>query len=208
MPAAAIRGRSGEVWINSGSATTLTKVACDQIGATTIYHVTDAAHRQLDPATTPSVYIDDVLQSTGYHMHAPAGEIHFDGAPGGTVTLSGKYYASSEVSLVQSWEMSLTSEAVDVTGLGDTARTYVGLGITSWSGTISRLHENNTWVAKVQANATQIIVKLYEDEPNDRVWIGYGVITSVPVTTPVEGLDTETITFTGVGLPYYVTDET
>lgn len=208
MTVAAIQGRKGELWLNTGSATTFTTEACDQ-KAGTVYHITNTAKRVWDPATAVSVYDNGVLQTTGYHLHAPVGEIHFDGAPTTPVTVSGKYFAVAETTLVQQWDAVLTPELAEVTALGATSREFVGLGIKAWSGSFEHLYEaTGPFVTKGLANATKIIMKLYEDQPNTRALVGYGVITSVTPSMPVEDLARETISFTGDGEPFYVTVET
>lgn len=210
MTVSAIQGKSGELWVNSGSATAFTKEACDQFSGT-IYHITNTAKRAWDPATTPLVYGNDILVTTGYHVHAPIGQIHFDGAPTTPVTVSGKYYATSEVTFVQNWRVQFELGIAATYGLGAaTGKTFVGLGVTGWTGSFDRAHESDTWQTKALSNGTKIIVKLYEDHSGSttRVWAGFAVLTSTPITTPVEGLVVETVSFTGDGDLFYVTVET
>jgi hypothetical protein len=207
MPAAAIQGRRSEVWINSGSATSFATEACDQKSGT-VYHITDTTKRHWDPATTVSVYDNGVLQTSGYHLHPAVGEVHFDSGPTTPVTVSGKYYAASEVTLCQSWELSLESEVYETSSLGGDAYTCVGSGIISASGSIARLFEDSTWSAKAAANATELIIGLYEDEPSDRVWWLYAFCTSWTATDSMSDLIRETIAFKADGNFVYTTDET
>jgi len=208
MPVSAIQGRKGELWVNSGSATAFTTEACDLVSGN-IYHITNTAKRVWDPATTPSVYDDGVLQTTGYHVHGPIGQIHFDSAPTTPVTVSGKYFATAGISMVQNWKAQFALGILPTHGLGAaTGRTFIGLGVVGWEADFDRNHETDTWQAIGLANGTKIILKLYEDNPNTRLWAGYAVVTSTPLTVPVEGLVTESVSAIGDGELFYVTDET
>jgi hypothetical protein len=207
--AAARTGKSGALYVHTGSTTTLTKTACEQIGATSVYHVTDPAKRHLDPHTAVLVYVNDVLQTSGYHLHAAAGQIHFAVDPADTVTLSGKSYALAAKTFIKNWELSLdVGGAIEVTGMGDPDRVYISPGLVGWTASCEHLHEDDAWQTATQANGTKFILKLYEDLANTRAWVGYGVLTGAPLTVPLEGLVTETLTFQGDQEITFTTDDT
>jgi hypothetical protein len=75
-----------------------------------------------------------------------------------------------------------------------------------WSGSFERFYEDDTWEAAAVAGAYHLI-KLYEDEPSDRVWTGYVYLGDWGKTVPVDGLQTENVSFNGVGTPAYAADE-
>lgn len=203
---AAIQGRLGELWVASGAGTAMTKEACEGVdSSTTRFHVTDSAKRYLDPATAVLVYDDDELLTSGYHLEGGC-HIVFDDAPT-AVTVSGAYLTPAEITLVQNWELGITNEAYEITSLGDTARTYVGSDIPSWSGSFERFYEDDSWQELTVANASKIIVRLFEDQPSGCCWTGWVTPVSWGHTVPLE-LQTENFGFTGEGFPVYTTDET
>lgn len=201
---AAIKGRLAELWLGSGATSAITKEACEQV-AGTIYHVTAAAKRYLDPGTAVLVYDNDVLQTSGYHLEGHC--IVFDSAPAALVTVSGKYITPAEVKLVQGWELSFESETYETTSLGDTARTYVGSGLLSWSGSFERFLEDATYANIAAANGTLKLARFFTDQPSGYVWTGWVVPTGWTGSAPISGLDTESFTFQGYGKPIYTTDE-
>jgi hypothetical protein len=202
---AAIAGRLAELWLGTGAADgTLTKQACEAV-TTTIYHVTDAAKRYLDPATAILVYVNDVLQTSGYHIGGGC-QIHFNSAPGATVTLSGGYITPAEVTLVQNWSLDIQSEVYDITSLGGTARTYLGSGITAWSGSFERFYEDDTNKLLAEANGTKIIGRFFVDQPSGYCWTGWISPVNWGLNAPLE-LERETLSFAGDGECVYTTDE-
>jgi hypothetical protein len=205
---AAVKGRLGELWAQTGNATAFTTEACTLVSGTT-YKITNAAKRQWDRATTVSVFDGGAsVAAADYTVQYPLGRIVFASAPAGAVTVSGKYYASAEVGLVQGWDISLTPLIFETTSLGSTSRSYVGGGLLEWSGSFDRFYEDSTWEARAIDNTSAFYLKLYEDEPSDRVWIGYVHFTGWTATTSIVELIKEGITFSGAEDPFYVADET
>lgn len=208
---AAIKGRLAELWVASGTGSAITKEACEAVGSsTTRFHITAAAKRYLDPATAVLVYDDDVLQTSGYHIEGGC-HIVFDSAPT-AVTVSGAYLTPAEITLVQGWELNLEMEIYEITALGATARTYQSSGLLGWSGSFERFYESAAgeadppWYAAAVANASKIIVRLFEDQPSGYVWTGWATPTEWTQSVPLE-LERETFGFTGEGMPVYTTDE-
>lgn len=212
--ATAVQGRKGELWAAGGSGTAMTKEACEAVGlSTTIYHVTAPAKRYLAPGTAILVYVNDVLQTSGYHIVGGC-HIVFAETPGELpVTLSGAYLTPTEVTMVQNWELSIELELYDVTAMADTDRVYVSSELPNWSGSFERFYESGVgadpppWYARAAANATPIIVRLFEDQPSGWCWTGWAVPTGWGMTVPLE-LVGETFQFTGTGGCVYTTDET
>ena len=201
---AVIRGRFSEIWTTTGSSTPVVKAACDQKSGT-VYHITDAAKRILDPMVTPLVYDNNVL-ITAYHMHAPVGEIHLDGAPTTPITISYSYYAQAEVAYAQNWSLSEDRAVLDITSLGDTVRTFVDAGIRSWNGSFERLYDaSQTWMARVVAGVP-IAMKFYTDQPSALVYVGYVHPVNWGLTVPLD-LEKETWGFEGEGELFYQTSE-
>ena len=84
-------GRLGELWVQTGSATSFTTEACTVIGATTTYDIDDVTKRQWDRASTVSVFENGNPATTPYVAQYPIGRIAFTVAPTTPVTVTGKY---------------------------------------------------------------------------------------------------------------------
>lgn len=206
---AAIAGRLGELWLMGGSATSMTKEACEAVGgSSTIFHVTSAAKRYLDPATTVSVYDNDVLQTTGYII-AGGQQIQFESAPTTPITISGKYLPDgTEIGFIQNWSATINSGTlIETTSLGSTGRTFIHTGFVGWDGSFERFYEDDSWEARAVGAGTYLI-KLYENEPTDRLWSGYVLISNWSQSVPIDDLVRENISFTGLDQPVYASDET
>ena len=147
-----------------------------------------------------------MLQTSGYHVDGGC-HIVFDEAPSGAVTVTGAYLTPAEITLVQSWELSINAEVYELTSLGSTARTYQRSTLVTWSGSFERFYEDSTWQALAAANASKIIVRLFEDQPSGYCWTGWVTPNNWTQTVPLE-LERETFAFTGEGVPVYTTDET
>jgi len=208
---AAIQGRAGELWAETGAAVVFTAEACTLVSGT-IYKITNATKRQWDPATAVLVYVNAVLQTSGYHLHAPVGQIHFDAAQTLPITVSGKYFPTAKVGLVTDWELNIESNVFDVTALGDTAKMFVGDGVPEFSGSFSRFYEDNHWAALQAGNndpdlGDALVLKLYEDKANSQGWAGYATMKNWSVTVPIEIIK-ESIQFSGDGEFFYFASET
>lgn len=208
---AAIAGRLGELWAQSGTASAFTGEACTLVSGTT-YKITDAAKRQFDPATTFIVYDGgSPIAATGYTIQYPLGRIVLGSAPAGAVTVTGASFATTEVAFVRGWSLSIKPLIFETTALGATAttgRTYIGGGLPEWSGSLEKLYETDTWAARALANTTGFYLKLYEDEPSDKVWLGLVIFTGWDQTTDIMDLVKEGVEFTGHDALFYISDET
>ena len=148
----------------------------------------------------------ECLQTSGYEILGGC-QISFDAEPTTPVTVTADYLTPTEVTYVQNWELNLESEIYQLTSVGDTARTYVGSGLLSWSGSFERFYEDSTWQAFVADNTDKLIIRLFEDQPSGYCWTGWVTPINWTQTTPLE-LERETFGFTGEGRPAYTTDET
>jgi|GEM_PF-1393937 len=199
-------GRLGELWVQTGSATSFTTEACTQIGATTTYKITSASKRQWDSATTVSVFEDGASATTPYTVQYPIGRIVFASAPTTPVTVTGEYYDTVQVAYATGWKLDLKTGVFETTALGDTTRSFMATGLVDWSGSFERFYEDDTWAALVAAGSTPIF-KFYEDAPSDRVWIGYGAISDWGVTVDVGELIKENVSYSGKGDIFYIDSE-
>lgn len=108
---------------------------------------------------------------------------------------------------VESWELSVSDEALETTGLGATNRTYVGLGLPERTGTVTwkALDNSGTGEAAVRAAAlagTSVALKLYESAT--KYWdIATAYITSFSQSTPIDGTVAGSFAFTVSGVLAY-----
>lgn len=206
---AAIKGLSGELWLMGGSATSMTKEACEAVGgSSTVFHVTAPTKRYLDPATTVSVYDNDVLQTSGYII-AGGQQVQFTSAPTTPITISGKYLPTgTEIGLVQNWAVTIDNGTlIETTSLGSTSRSYIHTGFVGWSGSFDRFLEDDAWEGRLAAEST-LLIKLYEDQPNTRLWSGYVILSGWNENVSIDDLVRENVTFQGLDMPVYAADET
>jgi len=72
------------------------------------------------------------------------------------------------LTFVESWELSISDETLETTGLGATGKTFIGRGLPENSGTINWRALDNSGTgeaalrAAAQANGTSVTLNLYE----------------------------------------------
>lgn len=122
----------------------------------------------------------------------------------------GKIMVSSDtVAFVENWTLGISNEALQTTGLGATARTFIGQDLPEGTGTAQwrALDNSDTASAAIRAaalsNASPITLLLYESAT--KYWSGSegAIITSLGQETPVEGLVTGSFGFTLSGTITY-----
>jgi hypothetical protein len=114
---------------------------------------------------------------------------------------------TNELAYVESWELSISDEALETTGLGATARTYVGRGLPENTGTVTwrALDNSGTGEAAIRSAAlagTSVALDLYESAT--KYWkIEAAYITSFSQTVNVDELVSGSFEFTISGAPEY-----
>jgi hypothetical protein len=114
---------------------------------------------------------------------------------------------SDSVAMVESWDVSISDEALQTTGLGATYRSYIGRGLPEGTGSLTwralDLTDTASLVLKAAmlANTTPITLSLSDDGTNH--WGSSAVVTGFTHTTPVEGLVTGSCQFTLTGAITY-----
>lgn len=132
-----------------GTATTLTNEATTKVTANTVYQITDATKRVLDPDTALTVEVDaDGAGAGGYATAAVGtytvdymfGIITFDSDQGASalVRVSGKYIPLLTVGEGTEFEVEDTSNLIEKTVFGDTWRDRM-LGLQEASGSFTLL---------------------------------------------------------------------
>lgn len=101
------------------NATSMTKELCADIGGGTRlkYQIIDTERRFLHPDATVAVYVDDVLQTTGYTAYRAGGIVVFDNAQaiGAVVTISAKYIPMVDIASAKSFSLDAQWGNEDVT---------------------------------------------------------------------------------------------
>lgn len=198
----AISGKVGSIYMKTDAvATTFTNEACTNTGDNTTYYITNDAKRYWDKDTAVVVKVDSVINANVTIDHV-GGRITFATPLTGlqVVTVSGKYWTVSEMAGFYNWSLDVSADMEDSTtfqsnGWREFTPTLNGFNISAeayWSdGTFTnRLTE-------------EVVVSLYVNESSDLRYEGYAYITNNSIETPVEGLVSETVEFTGNGELYY-----
>lgn len=115
----------------------------------------------------------------------------------------GKVMVSSDtVAFVESWDLDISDEALETTGLGASARTFIGRGLPALGGSLTfrALDNSDTATAALRAAVlagTSVALKLYESAT--KYWGGDAIVTGYKQTTNVDGLVTGSIDFQCTG---------
>jgi len=116
--------------------------------------------------------------------------------------------AGNTLAFIESWELGISDEALETTGLGAAARTYIGRGLPENTGTVNfrALDNSEAGIAAIRAaalnNSTAVALKLYESA--SKYWdCATAIITSYNQSTTVDGLVTGSFAFTVSGAPAY-----
>lgn len=115
---------------------------------------------------------------------------------------------ANTLTFVESWELSISDEALETTGLGATTRTYIGRGLPVNTGSVTwkALDNSGTGEAALRAaalaNGTSVALKLYESAT--KYWdCTVCFITSFSQSVGVDGLVAGSFQFTCGAAPAY-----
>ena len=108
----------------------------------------------------------------------------------GSVTFSGAQ------TLVKSWSLSYAGDALETTNFDDSSggRTYIA-GLTGWSGSYDALYSTANTAIPTGTGT----IYLRSSTGTVGVWSGTAYITGMDITTPRDGLVTQSYTFQGSG---------
>jgi hypothetical protein len=106
-----------------------------------------------------------------------------------------KYGAGPTTSTgIKSWTLDKTVDTYDGTGFDSAGVKVFSPGLSSWSGSFEGFKDG----API-AIGTAVALELEESATAGQEWTGTGIITSVGVSAPVDGLVTYSYTFQGTG---------
>lgn len=109
----------------------------------------------------------------------------------------GSVQFSGSSGLIKSWSISYTGDALETTNFDDSSggRTYIA-GLTGWSGSFDCLYSTgNTAVPSTTGNGV-----FKTSTGTAGVWSGGIIITGMDITTPRDGLVTQSYSFQGTGV--------
>lgn len=116
---AVLTGKGGDVYIATGAGTTFTTEACSVVSGTT-YQINNTAKRRWDPTAAVTVYDGGTpVDSSAYYLIHATGKIVFDSAPGGAVTVSGKYLTASQYGQAFDWSANIGYNLAPAAVFGD-----------------------------------------------------------------------------------------
>jgi hypothetical protein len=101
----------------TGTATTMTGEAMGNIAGTT-FQITDAAKRIVDPATAIVIKDGGVVWGGTFTIDYLSGMVTLSGAPGGAVTIDGKYLPARQIAQAYEIDASLNRNLADSSLLG------------------------------------------------------------------------------------------
>jgi hypothetical protein len=134
--------------------------------------------------------------TTGY-SYTPAGHITLRNASAVPIIADFKYWTTTEQSVgFYNWSLEYTAEAHDVTQFilsSPWPRSFIP-GLTNWTATAERYWQTSDLFTQ---NGTEAIVRLFWDHPNNKRYEGWGIVTGISATTPVDGVVTQTLNVQG-----------
>jgi hypothetical protein len=121
----------------------------------------------------------------------------------GQVTIAGQAVVST-----RNFSVDMTSDTIETSTMGQDVRTYVK-GMSSWSGSADIYFNTDDYQANTIITSTSlaaigsapVAVKFYldQEDTNDVVLYGNGIITGYSVSSSMDGLVEATISFQGSG---------
>ena len=111
------------------------------------------------------------------------------GQPGSTFT----------VAEIKSWSVEESADTLEVTTMGDSARTYKP-SLTGWTGSVDVLWDSDYDDGDAIAVGRQILIDFYPvDSPTGTVYGGTCTVTSVSISSSFDGLVEASISVQGTG---------
>lgn len=139
---AVLAGSGGDIYIATGAGSTFTTEATTLVSGTT-YQINDTSKRRWDPTATFVVYDGGSPVDAGlYYLIHATGKIQFVSAPGGAVTVSGKYLTVSAFAQATEWNIDAGFTLQSSTVFGSSWETFVATQ-GSGSATIKRFNNQD-----------------------------------------------------------------
>lgn len=202
----AVQGYRARV-LMTGASNAMTDEPMTQSGSSLTYYTTDATRNLWDPATT--VVVEDggvVVATSDYEVDYLLGEVTFDSAPSGAVTVTGAYLDRYTIATARSWTLNLSVAELDQTVFGDDAITRLA-GLFDATGTVERLDfgdedydtggSSGVTVFAALDGRTDVVIEQIPDINSGEVFRTYAKFFADELSAEVASLVTGALTFTG-----------
>jgi len=196
---------------NSGTAAVLTlvkKVQLSFVAADTTVFYQEIDWIGITPegiARSATILVDGVAQAINAYTLTTSGTLTFTTAPAAVaITATYNYYAVVQTTGFFGYSLNLVGDPIETTDYSDVGiRTYIS-GCTSWAGSAER-----HWLTTETMDgwlATERIVKFFTDASSDPQlrYEGWAIISGESVTSAVDTLVNESLSFQGCGIITYV----
>ncbi len=195
----AIRTGSGaDVYIiaGDGTGTVMTNEATTLVSGTT-YQIDDTAKRIIDPGA--AVVVNDggsPIAISGYEIIYPPGKAVLAAAPGGAVTITGKYLTAAAFGQAHEWSASVGPNLVDtaVFGAAWEAKTAVQR---RGSVTLTRFYNDEYFHTEI--DHSNFVLILYANQSAGPRWMAVGKLSDANPNFSATDVARESITFATTG---------
>lgn len=198
-------GKVGRVLIkSSASAVAFTDEATGASAGYKRYTITDSTKAYWDKDTAVVVKVGGSVISTGYSIEYPGGVVVFDSAQASdaVVTVSGKYIVVEQLAGFFNWSLTVNNTTIDATSFTSGEWSEFELATKNWEATAEKFWASTDDFS--QRMGEEVIIVLYCDFGTVKTrFEGYATIQSDAVSTPVNELINDSISFKGFDGIYF-----
>lgn len=198
---AVLTGYSADIYIASGTGTSMTGEAVTSLGSG-VYQITNTAKRAIDPNSTLTV-LDGVatVAPQNYQVGWASGKITFTSGytPTGTVTVTGKYLSLSQAAQGFEWSLNVNPVLEKTQTFGDSweESTVVNMG-----GTVTFQQFVNDGFFFTN-NSNYFIIYLYPNLAGNVRWMTAGLLSTSGITAGKNEVVKQNVQFTTHGTVDY-----
>jgi len=195
---------SGDYYLTSNTGITFTDEATTASADYKRYTISDSGKVYWDKNTTPVVEVDDVVVTSGYSIEYPGGIIVFDDAQesDAVITVSGKYITVEQLIGFFNWSLTVNNTTIDATSFTSGEWSEFELATKNWEATAEKFWASTDDFS--QRMGEEVIIVLYCDFGTAKTrFEGYATIQSDAVSSPVNELIKDSISFKGFDGIYF-----
>ena len=195
---------SGDYYLTSDTSIAFTDEATTASADYKRYTISDSGKVYWDKNATPIVEVDGVVVTSGYSIEYPGGVIVFDAAQesSAVATVSGKYITVEQLIGFFNWSLTVNNTTIDATSFTSGEWSEFVLATKNWEATAEKFWASTDDFS--QRMGEDVIVVLYCDFGTAKTrFEGYAVIQSDEVSTPVNELVNDSISFKGFNGIYF-----
>jgi len=191
-------GQGADVYIVTadGGGTVMTAEPCSVFSGT-IYQITNAAKRLVDPNVAITVYdTASPIAASDYEIAYANGKIMLDSAPGGAVTITGEYLSASQLAQAHEWTLSFGPNLRPSHTFGDTWAEYSPT-VRRGTVTLQRFFNDSYWFAEVEDAVSQgtFVLVLYVNQSAGPRYMMIGKLSDSNPSFSVGELGAESVSF-------------